>query len=326
MNRFKHFNHFNLIVAIFLAVLMGKSQAQTTQLFCDDFDSPGSNVFGMIRYSIPANAPVMFTKDSVIRKGNSGFSATDTVGFRTTSYLMTPKIGINGFLQLTVSFDQICYIDWYDEGIVEYSFDGNSWNRFPVSVTNNGINEQVYLGPSAYQAPQNSFSKLSNSQLWRWNDSAYIWTPSNSINAWKTEIFDVIPLVDQYNNINGFPPDSMQIRLGLKDNPASPVGHTGTHRWWIDNFCVNASTTVGLESFEESEIIVLPNPVVDYIRIENLNLSSSVEYRIHSINGKCVQSGLIERNLINAQNLENGVYFLDIQLPEGNLVKRFIKQ
>ena len=33
----------------------------------------------------------------------------------------------------------------------------------------------------------------------------------------------------------------MRIRLGLYDNPASPLGRTGLHQWWVDNFCIRGS-------------------------------------------------------------------------------------
>jgi len=255
-----------LLPIILLAILSfaptQQVHSQTVELFCTDFDSLGIDSFYMQRSRIPSSSTVLFEKDSVVTKNNSPFSATDTVGNGSTSYLTSPRVGIANFDDVGVSFDQICYLDWFDRAIVEYSFDGTNWASLPPSINNSGNVERVYTGNSLYQgqSPIWYFSKLSSPQIWRFMDSAFIFTRNTT--AWVTESFNVTPVIDrEARNNNGTPPDSMQIRLALNDNPASPAGRTGLHRWWVENFCIRGSNC---ELTPPN--IILDDPPVNYPR------------------------------------------------------------
>jgi len=248
-----------LFIALFTFLPNQKAYSQTTELFCEDFDSLGINGFLMDRLVVPASGLVLFEKDSIVRKGSSGFSATDTIGNRTTSYLVSPKVGIANFDQVSVTFDQICYIEQFDEAIVEVSFDNGPWFRVPGSINNLGSNERVHTG--SFYLPTFAFSKISSPQ-WPNNDSFFVYNRLNSVNAWVTETFEMGPVINRESrNNNGVFPDTMQIRLGLRDNPSSPSGTIGTHRWWVDNFCIRGANCQDVSPPN----LVLDDPPVNYV-------------------------------------------------------------
>lgn len=85
-------------------------------------------------------------------------------------------------------------------------------------------------------------------------------------------------------------------------------------------------STLGIEetSFNSNNIIISPNPVN-----EILNIISDYEismYRIYDVNGKLVLSSSINTQLINVNKLANGMYFLELNINNTKLFKRFIKK
>ncbi len=229
-----------LFLALFLvasALLSKKTYGQTVDLFCEDFDTIP---FAMTNTGNPASVTPLWWQDTVISKNASPGSATDTVGNRSRAYLTSPKVGISGFNNVGIRFDQICYIDLFDELIVEYSFDGGPFARLPKEINNLGSIERVYTGSSLYQVPSLAFSKLSNS-IWPNLNDTLVYTRANSVNAWVVESFNITPVINRVVRQGNPAPDSLQIRIGLIDNPASPIGRSGTHQVWIDNFCIRGS-------------------------------------------------------------------------------------
>jgi|GEM_PF-1158918 len=280
--------------------------AQTFDLFCEDFDSLGVDSFYMARSQNPVSGKaVFFRKDSVVTKNFSSFSAVDTTSHRKTSYLTSPWVTISGFDNVGVSFDQICYIEWFDEAIVEYTFDGTNWARLPYEINNSGSLERVYTGASLYQRPQLAFSKLSNPIIWPFNDSMFIFTRNTT--AWVKESFNVTPVINrETRNNNGVAPDSMQIRLGLYDNPASPLGKAGPeHKWWIDNFCIRGSNCE----------LTPPNLVLDD---PPANYPTRYDNRVYWVGPYIFNAQITDASQINRAYIE---YYVkrDIGSPVGTL-------
>ena len=75
------------------------------------------------------------------------------------------------------------------------------------------------------------------------------------------------------------------------------------------------------ENFNAETIKVYPNPVNNFLYIENIKDSN---YEIYDITGKRVLNGI--NNQINVSSLENGVYFLKVTLEENILTQKFIKE
>lgn len=235
----KIFYALSLSLFSFLGVnsLSAQSPAGTVDIFCESFDSVITK-WGMTRTVFPSTSNANFYRDTVVTRNNSLGAAIDTVGSvgsvmnRVVSYLTSPAVRVDTFVNVNVSFNQICYVSSLDDATVEYSFDdGVTWRRLPVST---------YTGGSLYNfnGGDLKFSKLSRAALWKFQDTSFIWTATNSVAAWIREDFNVSSLVAA--NAPTQPGDStmMMIRLGLYDDPGSTLGREGTHAWYVDDFCI----------------------------------------------------------------------------------------
>ncbi len=100
----------------------------------------------------------------------------------------------------------------------------------------------------------------------------------------------------------------------------------GTHGNGMFEATINHILSV--EDNEVSKSIKLyPNPVKDRL---NLNmpseLSDDASYTINNILGQNVMNGALENNQVNVNNLDTGIYFIQISSNGKRGVKRFIKQ
>ncbi len=93
-------------------------------------------------------------------------------------------------------------------------------------------------------------------------------------------------------------------------------------------FEATITQVLGLEDNEISKSIkVYPNPVEDRL---NLNmpaeLSNNASFVINNILGQNVMKGSLENNQVNVNNLDTGMYFIQISSNGKKGVKRFIKE
>jgi len=112
----------------------------------------------------------------------------------------------------------------------------------------------------------------------------------------------------------------------LAYRPADNKLLIGTHGNGMFEATINH--VLGLEDNEISESIKLyPNPVKNRL---NLNMPSEISdnasFIIHNVLGQNVMNGSLENNSINVNNLDTGLYFLEINSNGKKGVKRFIKQ
>jgi spore coat protein CotH len=79
---------------------------------------------------------------------------------------------------------------------------------------------------------------------------------------------------------------------------------------------LNYSCTTSLEATkkEESNIKVFPNPTNDFIKVELEDIGNleKMDYQMININGQIIQSGQLEGQTINIQNLPAGFYTLKL--------------
>lgn len=79
---------------------------------------------------------------------------------------------------------------------------------------------------------------------------------------------------------------------------------------------LNYSCTTGLETskIEENHINIFPNPSSDFINIElgMIKNTEKINYQILNVNGQVIQSGQLQSQTINIQNLPAGFYILKI--------------
>lgn len=229
-------------------------------LFCETFDTI-PELWKMTRSNVPASRPDSFRLDTIVTKDGSYGAASDTSGDRNDSYLTSPLIDVVGFTSVGVSFDHICYVDQFDDAVVEYSFDkGVTWTRLPDEVVNLGNATDVYNGQSVYDFGQGDYKFCKASRAVKWllvpvDDTTRVWGANTD--AWVTENFDLSVLIAT----NPTPVDSIQLRFGLIDDPASSPGRSGTHRWIIDNFCVR-----GADCELVPPTVELKDPPRDYVK------------------------------------------------------------
>jgi hypothetical protein len=104
--------------------------------------------------------------------------------------------------------------------------------------------------------------------------------------------------------------------LGANDNVES------VDPLWADNTCT-PPVIAGLQTFENSEVIVYPNPAENYV---NINMSGSFTFEIINSTGSIVASGKGEGNQsINVSNLERGLYIIKINDIYNSRLATFLK-
>jgi len=97
------------------------------------------------------------------------------------------------------------------------------------------------------------------------------------------------------------------------------------------------TTTVGVQERDiEKKIIISPNPARDYIYIHSLfvegagsvyhYLGNGWQYQIYDLLGNCVQSGAIESNKININQLSSGFYTVRFFNSGRQVVEKMIKE
>ncbi|TJY36933.1 T9SS type A sorting domain-containing protein [Pontimicrobium aquaticum] len=100
----------------------------------------------------------------------------------------------------------------------------------------------------------------------------------------------------------------------------------GTHGNGMFEATINH--VLGLEDNEFSESIkVYPNPVKNTLNLNISNeLSKDATFIINNVLGQNVMEGTIENNQVNVNNLNTGIYFIQISSNGKKGVKRFIKK
>ena len=92
------------------------------------------------------------------------------------------------------------------------------------------------------------------------------------------------------------------------------------------NGCYTSNCVTGLQRItnKENEINIYPIPCN-----ENLTIQSSEDiecFTIYNCLGSLIKAQVINSNVINVSNIENGVYFLELKTKDGRLIrKKFIK-
>jgi hypothetical protein len=86
-----------------------------------------------------------------------------------------------------------------------------------------------------------------------------------------------------------------------------------------DSNDTNSEKTAGIEASSLNNIKVYPNPVVSEITLDGL--SRQLNYEIHTVTGRLVQSGKTSPK-INVENLQTGLYLLKLE----NVSVKFVKE
>lgn len=137
-----------------------------------------------------------------------------------TTYLTTNSFSTVGKYSVTLQFDQICKISFFDTALVQYSIDNGA--------TFTTIDAANYLGTSGYSTYGNRFCAVSDTS-WHAQDTTEV-----TNNMWKTETFDLSTIAPNEANVI--------IRFVLTDGGyLGPNGSEGFPGWFIDSLHVEAS-------------------------------------------------------------------------------------
>ncbi|WP_185117544.1 fibronectin type III domain-containing protein [Chryseobacterium sp. PMSZPI] len=103
-----------------------------------------------------------------------------------------------------------------------------------------------------------------------------------------------------------------------------PINCTNFNDGEVEDYTVKISKAPINNPINQSDILIYPNPVRSILHIKNI--SEKVNYKIYNLAGELVSNGIILNNKINISSLLEGVYVIDIQDGETNILKKFIKE
>lgn len=123
--------------------------------------------------------------------------------------------------------------------------------------------------------------------------------------------------------------------VGTNDNPNFKVRlrFSGTNmtadagaRITFNNVAVHG-TQLPLAVVENTALkfSVFPNPVTDFLTISRADLTAAVTYKLFAIDGKLIKTGTLEQDQINLNNLNRGMYLLQLSADGKSETKKIIK-
>lgn len=208
-----------IIWGVFISTL--SLQAQTTVL-SEDFET--------LPLDLNSSGTSNWARSTTLAAGGT-YSDTAAVTLSGNTYLTTNAFSTLGNYMVKLEFDQICKIEYFDGGFVEYSLDGGtSW----IIITST-----YYLG-SGTMTGGNKFT--ANSYVTAWVASDMDTIPNNT--WWKHETFDIGTLVGNQA--------SVMLRFRLSD--LNLTGANMNYGWALDNVLI----TMALSESTPPSITQLP--------------------------------------------------------------------
>jgi bifunctional DNase/RNase len=121
-----------------------------------------------------------------------------------------------------------------------------------------------------------------------------------------------------------------ELDFASESNTTNTVAYNGV----FDNFVMRAVATGSLLSVNESTIsnemfAVYPNPVNNTLNISLVSNTLDVEMNkvtISDVNGRIIKEFNSNLNQLDVQDLNSGVYFLNIETSNGKVTKKIVKQ
>lgn len=95
---------------------------------------------------------------------------------------------------------------------------------------------------------------------------------------------------------------------------------------YLDDLKMTYLNTGLSEVAKAKRLDVYPNPVEGELRFDALQEGKAVSYRIADVQGRSVEEGIPTDNLISTDELEQGVYMLQVTAEDGSLYQsKFVK-
>lgn len=80
------------------------------------------------------------------------------------------------------------------------------------------------------------------------------------------------------------------------------------------------------ESFDKNNVSIFPNPTKQFLNIQNPNNQSLEKVMVFDITGKIIKEEVENLYQINVQDLQKGLYFIQIQWQGKTITQKFIKE
>lgn len=209
-------------IVVFFGIL--SAQAQTV-VFSEDFET--------LPLDMTSSGSTNWDRSSILFAGGS-YSDTAIIGLSGTSYLTTSSFSTAGNYQVILEFDQICKIEFFDAGKIEYSIDGGT-NWYELTTTE-------YTGSGSFLS--NKFT--ANSYVADWQAATATAIPTNT--WWKHESFNISALVGNQANV--------MLRFALSDGNNN--GPNQNYGWLVDNVEVTMAVD---ETIPPVISLITPYPV-----------------------------------------------------------------
>jgi len=196
--------YFYLLFGLLLSVL---ASAQTI-IFTENFE----NVDSVTTIGNP-----LWVQNSALQSSGA-YSFHGTLATSDTSWVTTNAFNTSGYSFVLLEYNQICKIEFFDEGILEVSNDnGATWTRLTATE---------YLGQGNFGNQGNKFTSVSYADWLPGNNTAI---PDNT--WWKPEIFD----------ISAIAANSAQVKVRFRLNDGNNTGSSGNYGWLIDDLKIIVS-------------------------------------------------------------------------------------
>lgn len=121
-------------------------------------------------------------------------------------------------------------------------------------------------------------------------------------------------------NLTGDAPSNL-INVNEKLFFTASVGAYGKELWVLNTTLLSTSTNIT----NENKLSIFPNPVNNILTIQNVDNKLIDKVTISDLTGKKVLEQNNNSNIINVENLQKGMYLLQIFSGEKNVVSKFIK-
>jgi hypothetical protein len=97
------------------------------------------------------------------------------------------------------------------------------------------------------------------------------------------------------------------------------------NRVTFNNFSVKGvRLSLGVNENNTLDFKIFPNPVADILNV--VHQYDNVDYKLFSIEGKLIKSGLLEQSEVYVNGLQPGIYLLQFTANGKTEVKKFIKK
>ncbi|MHC1708598.1 MAG: GEVED domain-containing protein [Bacteroidales bacterium] len=221
------------LLFVFFLSLITLVQGQTVA-YHENYELPSLD--DSVTYTSSPTTGYIWNINTRLHHGTSSLrSDSCQVKAGTTIYQITNVFSTVGNTFVTLSFSQICKIDFLDIATIEVSNNGGStWTQ---------LTGQHYTGTGQYAGNGNRFASNSYGNLWAPSNASA--TPLNT--WWRTETFDISLLLANSPNC--------KIRFKLADG--GTVGPNNNKGWYLDNILVTMSPSELIPP-----VIVLANPIL----------------------------------------------------------------